>query len=148
MKKLLGILVLGLILYNALLMKMLPLTSIKFECELSSTNINSYNIPRKLDLKINGYGSGKFTNDQYFGNNSFNLRTSSSRGKILSKIIGGSTYYFDIGVKNSEWGETHLFSIPKRNLSDKISSRLLWLRDFGNNQNEYPEAFWDCEQKK
>jgi len=160
MKKLLGILidywllflVLGLISYNALLMRMLPWSSQNLSCELSHSGIKTYNVPRIIDLKINGYGSGKFTNDQYFGNNSFSINTNGNQySSILVRLFGGSSYSFEIGVKNSKWNETHLFDISKKGLKSAKTGEpfnLLILNDYETDIETDPVAFWDCEYKK
>jgi hypothetical protein len=141
-------LILGLISYNALLMRMLPWSSQNLSCELSSSGIKTYNVPHIIDLKINGYGFGKFTNDQYFGNNSFSINTNGSQySSILVKLFGSSSYDFEIGVKNSKWGETHLFDISKKAIKSPKTGELfntLMLFDFEADKENDPVAFWVC----
>ena len=100
--------------YNAILMRMLPFSEVSFKCEFASTSIKPYKLPKRLDLTINGYGYGKFTNKQMFGNNSFKLKTSNPEDKFFNRLLGTGTYIFDISKKNTEYPETYMFSIPKK----------------------------------
>ena len=146
-------------LYHTLLMQMLPWNKYNFSCELSTTNIKKYNVPRFLELRINGWGSGKFTNKQYFENKSFNLDTNGSNvDSLYSKVFGSPNYDFYIPYKENlfgyDWGYTHLFTISKKNLRKHIESkkidlkaRMLVLIDVGDATNNQPEAIWDCNQK-
>ena len=53
----------------------------KLKCELVNKNIKNYNVSRNINLEIYGWGSGKFTNNQYFGTNSFNINTNGNQLK-------------------------------------------------------------------
>jgi len=141
-------LILSLISYNALLMRMFPWSSQNLSCELSSSGIKTYNVPRIIDIKINGYRFGKFTNDQYFGNNSFSINTNGSEySSIFVRLFGSSGYDFEIGVKNNKWGETHMFDISKKGLKNAKTGELfntLILTDIETDKENDPIAFWDC----
>ena len=137
-------------------MQMFPWEKQKLKCKLDGHNIKIYSVPRNIDLEIYGWGSGKFTNNQYFETNLFNLNTNGNRySSFLEKIFGTYYYDFDIHVKKDNWGYefgyTHWFSIPKKrrtlNIDGKkvqLESRLLVLLDISYDENENPEAFWDC----
>jgi len=128
--------------YNAILMRMLPFSKVSFKCELASTSIKTYKVPKRLDLTINGYGYGKFTNKQMFGNNSFSLRTSNPLDKFFNRLFGTSEYGFLIGKKNTEYRETHLFSIAKKD--NHANERVLILSDYATDENEDPMAMFFC----
>ena len=143
--------------YHSWLMQMFPWQKQILNCELFSTNIKRYNVPKTIGLNINGWGSGKFTNEQYFGSNSFSLNTNGNRlSGFFVRIIGSWRYDFNIHVKEGspgyEWGDTHWFWIPKKkqSLPDKngklikLDSRILYLLDSSYDGNEMPEAIWDC----
>ena len=138
-------------------MQMPPWGTQKLDCILSSTNIKSYPIPLNIKLEIYGWGRGKITNEQYFGNRSFGIDKNGNQfSDFLDRIFGPYVYLFEIPIKVNEWGETHLFSIPKKRQTlvnkdgEKIrmETRLLVLTDIGNDKNEWPEAFWDCSDVK
>ena len=128
--------------YNAILMRMLPFSKVSFKCELASTSIKTYKLPKRLDLTINGYGYGKFTNKQMFGNNSFSLRTSNPLDRFFNRLFGTSEYLFYIGKKNTEYPETHLFSIAKKD--NHANERVLILLDYATDENEDPMAMFFC----
>ena len=48
-------------------MQMFPWEKQILKCKLDFDNIKIYNVPKNIDLEINGWGTGKFTNNQYFG---------------------------------------------------------------------------------
>ena len=50
-------------------MQMFPWEKQLLKCKLDFDNIKIYNVPKNIDLEINGWGTGKFTNNQYFGSN-------------------------------------------------------------------------------
>jgi hypothetical protein len=128
--------------YNAILMRMLPFSKVPFKCEFAYTSIKSYQLPKILDLTINGYGYGKFTNKQMFGNSSFKLKTSNSRDKFFNRLFGTSEYLFYIGKKNTEYPETYMFSIPKKD--NRANERVLILSDYATDENEDPMAMFYC----
>ena len=141
------------ILYHSWLMQMSPWSTQKLDCILSSTNIKSYPIPLNIKLEIHGWGRGKITNEQYFGNRSFGIdKNGNQYNNFLERIFGTYRYSFEIPIKGNEWGETHLFSIPKKReilVTDdgkkiRMKSRMLILLDLGNDNNEWPEAYWNC----
>ena len=151
------ILIFGYILYHSWLMQMPPWSTQKLDCILSGTNIKSYPIPLNIKLEIYGWGRGKITNEQYFGNRSFGIdKNGNQYNDFFERIFGPYTYSFEIPIKGNEWGDTHLFSIPKKRQTlvnkdgEKIrmETRLLVLTDIGNDKNEWPEAFWDCSDVK
>ena len=139
--------ILVLILYNSLLMRMFPWSSHNLSCELSGSGIKTYNVPHIIDIKINGYGFGKFTNDQYFGNNSFSINTNGSKySSFFVRLFGSSAYNFEIGVKNNKWG-THMFDISKKGIKNTKTGKLfntLILNDYETDVEDDPVAFWDC----
>ena len=135
------LIILILVSYNALLMRMLPFSKVSLKCEFKASYINTYEVPKRLDLIIRGYGYGKFTNEQMFGNNSFSLRTSNPEDKFLNRLIGTSEYYFYIGKENSEW-ETYMFTIAKKD--NQANERILMLDDYSTDENEHPFAMWYC----
>ena len=141
-------------------MQMFPWEKQTLKCKLDGHNIKIYNVPRNIDLEIYGWGSGKFTNNQYFEKNSFSLNTNGNQySDFLNKIFGTYSYDFQIHVKKDNWGYefgyTHLFSIPKKKqtLVDnngkkvQLESRSLYLMDIAYDGNENPEALWDCYDK-
>jgi hypothetical protein len=128
--------------YNAILMRMLPFSKVSFKCEFASTSIKSYKLPKRLDLTINGYGYGKFTNKQMFENNSFKLKTSNPRDKFFNRLFGTSAYHFYIGKKNTEYPETYMFSIAKKD--NRANERVLIFSDYANDGNEDPMAMFYC----
>ena len=128
--------------YNAILMRMLPFSKESFKCEFAYTSIKSYQLPKILDLTINGYGYGKFTNKQMFGNSSFKLKTSNPRDKFFNRLLGTGTYIFDISKKNTEYPETYMFSIPKKD--NRANERVLILSDYATDENEDPMAMFYC----
>ena len=132
-------------------MRMPPWSSQNLSCELTNSGIKTYNVPKFINVKINGYGFGKFTNNQYFGNNSFSINTNGSKySSIFVKLFGGSIYEFEIAVKNSKWGETHLFDIRKKGQKSNKTGKLfntLTLTDYESDRENDPVAFWDCEYK-
>ena len=128
--------------YNAILMRMLPFSKESFKCEFSYTSIKSYQLPKRLDLTINGYGYGKFTNKQMFGNSSFKLKTSNSRDKFFNRLFGTGEYHFDIWKKNTEYPETYMFVIPKKD--NRANERVLILFDYATDKNEDPMAMFYC----
>ena len=144
--------------YHTFLMQIFPWEKYYFNCNLSSTNIKRYNVPKTIELEINGLGYGKFINDQYFGTRLFNLKTrGTSASSLKTRILGSSVYYFHIPYKENlfgyEWGYTHMFDIPKKNLNeytkskrDDLNSRSLMLMDIADDRNNDPIAFWDCDQ--
>ena len=101
-------------------MRMLPFSKVSLKCEISYTSIKSYKLPKRLDLTINGYGYGKFTNKQMFENNSFKLKTSNPSDKFFNKLFGTGEYIFYISKKNTKYPETYMFSIPKKNKGTSI----------------------------
>ena len=120
-------------------------------------NIKIYNVPKNIDLEINGWGTGKFTNNQYFGSNSLGVNTNGNNlSDFLVRILGSYQYSFEIHVKKDNWGYefgyTHLFKIPKKketfqdNDGNKttLETRMLLLLDMSYDGNEDPSAFWDC----
>jgi len=146
--------------YHSWLMQMFPWEKQILKCELDFDNIQIYDVPKNIDLEINGWGSGKFTNNQYYGKNSFSLNTNGNQySNSLTTILGRYEYDFQIRVKKDNWGYefgyTHLFSIPKKKqtLVDnngkkfQIESRSLYLMDIAYDGNENPEALWDCYDK-
>ena len=107
-------------------MQMFPWEKQILKCELDFDNIQIYDVPKNIDLEINGWGSGKFTNNQYFEKNSFSLNTNGNQySDFLNKIFGTYSYDFQIHVKKDNWGYefgyTHLFSIPKKKQSKQRS---------------------------
>jgi len=143
-----------LILYHSFLMQMPPWQIQKLDCKLNNTNINSYKVPSNIKLEIYGWGQGKFTNNQYFGTKTFGIDKNGNQfDDFFEKIFGTYNYSFEIPYKNNEFDETHYFSIPKKKqiLIDKNGNkirakiRMLLLLDYGTEENEYPEAFWFCE---
>ena len=132
-------------------MRMPPWSSQNLSCELINSGIKTYNVPKFINVKINGYGFGKFTNNQYFGNNSFSINTNGSKySSIFVKLFGGLIYKFEIAVKNSKWDETHLFSIRKKEQKSNKTGKLfntLTLTDYESDKENDPVAFWDCEYK-
>jgi hypothetical protein len=128
--------------YNAILMRMLPFSKVSFKCEFASTSIKPYKLPKRLDLTINGYGYGKFTNKQMFGNNSFKLGTSNPRDKFFNRLFGTSAYLFYIGKKNTEYPETYMFSIAKKD--NRANERVLIFSDYATDENEDPMAMFYC----
>ena len=144
-------------LYYSWLMQMFPWEKQKLKCELQENNITIYNVPKNIDLQINGWGSGKFTNNQHFGTRSFDLRTNGNKySKLLENIFGTYNYIFEIHVKEDhveyKYGGTHHFSIPKKKpkLIDKngkkieLNFRWLILFDYAYDGNEDPIAIWEC----
>ena len=141
-------------------MQMFPWEKQTLKCKLDFENIKKYNVPRNINLEIYGWGRGKFTNEQYYGTQSFNLNTNGNRySKIFNKIFGEYDYSFDIPVKKDnwgyEWGYTHWFSIPKKKVTYKengkkviIEWRTLVLMDMQSDENEDPVAFWRCIDEK
>ena len=138
-------------------MQMFPWEKQMLKCKLDYENIKIYDVPRNIDLEIYGWGSGKFTNNQYFGKNSFNINTNGNQlSDFLVKIFGSHDYRFEIHVKKDNWGYefgyTHLFKIPKKketfqdNDGNKttLETRMLLLLDMSYDGNEDPSAFWDC----
>ena len=143
--------------YHSWLMQMFPWEKQILKCKLDFDNIKIYNVPKNIDLEINGWGTGKFTNNQYFGSNSFGVNTNGNNlSDFLVRILGSYQYSFEIHVKKDNWGYefgyTHLFLIPKKRETfvdkngDKIKlkSRSLYLMDISYDGNENPEALWDC----
>ena len=128
--------------YNAILMRMLPFSKVSLKCEIGYTSIKSYKLPKRLDLTINGYGYGKFTNKQMFENNSFKLKTSNPRDKFFNRLFGTGEYIFDISKKNTEYPETYMFSIPKKD--NRVNERVLILFDYATDKNEDPMAMFYC----
>ena len=123
-------------------MRMLPFSKVSLKCEIGYTSIKSYKLPKRLDLTINGYGYGKFTNKQMFGNNSFKLKTSNPRDKFFNRLFGTSAYHFYIGKKNTEYPETYMFSIAKKD--NRANERVLIFSDYANDGNEDPMAMFYC----
>ena len=68
-------------------MQMFPWEKQILKCELDFDNIQIYDVPKNIDLEINGWGSGKFTNNQYFEKNSSKGR-SQSPGSITVQRSG------------------------------------------------------------
>ena len=123
-------------------MRMLPFSKVSLKCEIGYTSIKSYKLPKRLDLTINGYGYGKFTNKQMFGNNSFKLGTSNPRDKFFNRLFGTSAYLFYIGKKNTEYPETYMFSIAKKD--NRANERVLIFSDYATDGNEDPMAMFYC----
>ena len=128
--------------YNAILMRMLPFSKVSLKCEIGYTSIKSYKLPKRLDLTINGYGYGKFTNKQMFGNNSFKLGTSNPRDKFFNRLFGTSSYLFFIWKKNTEYDEAYMFEISKKD--NRANERVLILMDYATDENEDPMAMFYC----
>ena len=128
--------------YNAILMRMLPFSKVSFKCEIGYTSIKSYKLPKRLDLTINGYGYGKFTNKQMFENNSFKLKTSNPRDKFFNRLFGTGEYHFDIWKKNTEYPEAYMFSISKKD--NRANERILKFSDYTSNENEDSIAMFYC----
>ena len=138
-------------------MQMFPWEKQRLNCKLEYNNIYIYKVPTEIKLEIYGWGTGKFINNQYFGNEIFNLNTNGNRlSSLFTKIFGKYDYDFEIGVKPDNWGYefdyTHLFFTPKKKqvlegpkgVKKQLDSRILFLMDFAYDGNENPEAFWDC----
>ena len=136
---------------------MFPWEKQRLNCKLEYNNIYIYKVPTEIKLEIYGWGTGKFINNQYFGNEIFNLNTNGNRlSSLFTKIFGKYDYDFEIGVKPDNWGYefdyTHLFFTPKKKqvlegpkgVKKQLDSRILFLMDFAYDGNENPEAFWDC----
>ena len=107
-------------------MQMFPWEKQLLKCKLDFDNIKIYNVPKNIDLEINGWGTGKFTNNQYFGSNSFRVNTNGNNfSDFLVRILGSYQYDFEIHVKKDNWGyefgNTHLFLIPKKRINLLIS---------------------------
>ena len=128
--------------YNAILMRMLPFSKVSFKCEIGYTSIKSYKLPKRLDLTINGYGYGKFTNKQMFENNSFKLGTSNPRDKFFNRLFGTGAYHFDIWKKNTEYPESYSFVVDKKD--NRANERVLILFDYATDKNEDPMAMFYC----
>lgn len=138
-------------------MQMFPWEKQRLNCKLDHNNIFIYKVPTEIKLEIYGWGTGKFINNQYFGNETFNLNTNGNRySSLFDKIFGTYDYKFEIGVKPDNWGYefgyTHLFFIPKKKqvlegpkgVKKQLDSRILFLMDFAYDGNENPDAIWDC----
>jgi hypothetical protein len=151
------VLLLSFFIYHSWLMQMFPWEKQKLNCKLDYNNIYIYKVPKEIKLEIYGWGAGKFINDQYFGNETFNLYTKGNKySSFFEKIFGTYSYEFEIGVKPDNWSYefdyTHLFLIDKKKqilegpkgVKRQLDSRLLILIDIAYDGNENPEAFWDC----
>ena len=123
-------------------MRMLPFSKVSLKCEIGYTSIKSYKLPKRLDLTINGYGYGKFTNKQMFENNSFKLKTSNPRDKFFNRLFGTGEYQFDIWKKNTEYPESYMFVVGKKD--NRANERVLILFDYATDENEDPMAMFYC----